>query len=269
MRIEPGEGVTGQAIATRAPVLDDHLDRTRYPRAAQRAGDQPTVAVMAIPIVRDDAVLGAITFVRQIPSTGFTEQEREIGGLLAQQAALAIANASLHAEAREAAIRDPLTQLHNRRLLDDSVARMSALRTRQQPDERRPMAAIMFDLDHFGDLNNRHGHGAGDAVLRAFGGLLTGRFRASDLVARYGGEEFLVVLDGASRDDAVRAAEGIRVAFRDLDVPVPGGGVLRATVSAGCAGLEPSVAALDSMIEVADVGLAMAKSAGRDQVVAA
>lgn len=127
----------------------------------------------------------------------------------------------------------------------------------------------MFDLDHFGDLNNRHCHAAGDAVLRAFADLLAARFRASDLVARYGGEEFLVVLDGASRDDAVRAAEEVRLAFRNLDVAIPGRAVLRATVSAGCAGLDRSLAAVDTMIAVADVGLAMAKAGGRDQVVAA
>jgi diguanylate cyclase (GGDEF)-like protein len=269
MEIKAGEGATGTAIATGEPVLDDRFDQARYPRAARRVVHQPTVAVMALPMIREAGVLGALTFVRREAGRGFTEQEREIAALLAAQAALAVVNATLHAEAREAAIRDPLTRLHNRRLLDDAVARMSALRSRQTPDERRPLAAIMFDLDHFGDLNNRHGHTAGDAVLRAFAGLLANRFRSSDLVARYGGEEFLVVLDGASRDDAVRAAEEVRIAFRELAVPVAGGVTLRATVSAGCAGLDPSVAGLDAMVEVADVGLAMAKAGGRDQVVAA
>jgi len=269
MKIEPGEGATGTAIATRTPVLDDQFDKSKYPRAAHFAVDEPTVAVMAIPMLRDDAVVGALTFIRREAGNGFTEQEREIAALLAAQASLAIANASLHAETREASIRDPLTGLHNRRLLDDALARSSASRARQEPDDRRPLAAILFDLDHFGDLNNRYGHIAGDAVLRAFAGLLTARFRSSDLVARYGGEEFLVVLDGASRDDAVRAAEDILLAFQVLDVDVPGGEAIRATVSAGCAALDPGVASLDVMIEIADVGLAMAKAAGRDQVVAA
>ncbi|HEX4897638.1 MAG TPA: diguanylate cyclase [Candidatus Limnocylindrales bacterium] len=269
MQIDPGEGATGIAIATRTAVLDDRFDQARYPRAARRAVTEPAVAVMAIPLLREDRVLGALTFVRREAGQGFSDQEREIAGLLAAQAALAITNANLHSETQEAAIRDPLTQLHNRRLLDDTVARMSASRARQAPDERRPVAAILFDLDHFGELNNRHGHLAGDAVLRAFSGLLAGRFRSSDLVARYGGEEFLVVLDGASRDDAVRAAEEVRLAFRGLDVPIAGGAAVRATVSAGCAALDPSVAGLDVMVEVADVGLAMAKAGGRDQVVAA
>ncbi len=269
MQIEPGEGATGVAIASRGAVLDDHFEKARYPRAARRAVSDPMVAVMAIPMIRDDRVVGALTFVRRRPGDAFTDQEREVAGLLAAQAALALTNASLHAAAQEAAIRDPLTRLHNRRLLDDALARMSSVRDRQAPVERRPLAAILFDLDHFGELNNHHGHLAGDAVLRAFAGLLAGRFRASDLVARYGGEEFLVVLDGASREDAVRAAEEVRVAFGALDVTIAGGDSLRATVSAGCAALDPSIARVDAMIEVADVGLAMAKAGGRDQVVAA
>jgi diguanylate cyclase (GGDEF)-like protein len=269
MLIGPGEGAAGRAIALRAPVLDDRFDRARFPRAVLRVADVQAVAVMAVPIIRDQAVLGAVSFVRWTPGDGFTEQEREIAGLFAAQAALALSNASLHSETREAAIRDPLTGLHNRRVLDDTLARLSAARARQLPDERRPVAAILFDLDKFGDLNKLHGHAAGDAVLRSFAGLLGGRFRASDLVARYGGEEFLVVLDGASRDDAVRAAEAIRVAFGELDVPVPGDRVLRGTVSAGCAALDPTIASLDTMVEVADVGLIMAKSGGRNQVVAA
>ncbi|HEX5590177.1 MAG TPA: diguanylate cyclase [Candidatus Limnocylindrales bacterium] len=270
MQVELGEGATGRAIAERAAVLDSRFERQRFSRLGRQVVDDEEVAIMAIPILRhDDDVIGAITFVRHLPSPGFTEQEREVAALLASQASLAIANADLHADTAEQAIRDPLTRLHNRRLLDDALARMTAVRARQRPDERRPIAAILFDLDHFGDFNNRHGHVAGDAVLRAFADLLAGRFRASDLVARYGGEEFIVVLDGASRGDAVRAAEEIRLAFRGAEIDGPGGAALRATVSAGCASLDPSVADLGAMIEVADVGLAMAKAAGRDQVVAA
>jgi len=270
MTIDPGEGATGTALASRTAVLADRLDQSSYPRAAGRAGaDLPQVAVMAIPMLRDDVVHGALTFIRRTPGAGFSEQEREIAQLLVAQTALAIANSSLHAETQEATIRDPLTGLHNRRLLDDVLVRMSAARARQQPEERRPVAGILFDLDHFGDLNNRHGHSAGDAVLRAFAGILSSRFRTSDVVARYGGEEFLVVLDGGSRDDALRAAEDVRVAFRGVEIPIPGGERLRAAVSAGCAALDPSVAGLEMMIELADVGLAMAKAGGRDQVVAA
>ena len=71
------------------------------------------------------------------------------------------------------------------------------------------MAAVLFDLDNFGLFNKRHGHQTGDAVLRAFGSILSRRLRSSDLVARFGGEEFVVVLEGATRDAAVTIAEEI------------------------------------------------------------
>ena len=104
----------------------------------------------------------------------------------------------------------------------------------------------------------------GDAVLRGFAGILAARFRASDVVARYGGEEFLVVLEGAARNDAVRAADEVRERFARIEIPLPNGDWVHATVSAGCAGLDPDMSALESMIEVADVGLAMAKAGGRE-----
>lgn len=266
--ILPGEGAAGRAIASGKVVIDDDFDRSQFPKVGQEVLADLSIRVMGLPIARDDIVIGAITMLRR-SGDGFSEQEREIGQLMAAHTSLALGNATLHAAATEAAVRDPLTGLHNRRFLDATVARASAGRGREKPDQRRPVAAILFDLDHFGALNKQFGHQVGDSVLRAFSDVLRQRFRSSDLVARYGGEEFLVVLEGASRDDAVRAAEDVRLAFRAVEVAGPGGTAVRATVSAGCAALDPAVADLASMIETADVGLAMAKSGGRDQVVAA
>ena len=123
--------------------------------------------------------------------------------LLASSAALAVANAFLHAEVAELAVRDPLTGLYNRRHFDEALDRMLAAHRRERLTGWRPMSAIMFDLDRFGLFNKEHGHQVGDDVLSAFADVLTSRFRASDLVARLGGEEFIVVLDGADREEAV------------------------------------------------------------------
>jgi diguanylate cyclase (GGDEF)-like protein len=146
--------------------------------------------------------------------------------------------------------------------------RLVAARERLPMEDRRPLSAILFDLDHFGDFNKRHGHKIGDAVLRTFGAMLTARFRASDIVARYGGEEFLIVLDGASLDEARRAAEDVRASFAAATIDAPSG-QLTATVSAGCSAIGPSVASVSTLLEVADVALQMAKRGGRNQVVAA
>jgi diguanylate cyclase (GGDEF)-like protein len=109
----------------------------------------------------------------------------------------------------------------------------------------------------------------GDQVLRLFADTLRTRARGSDLVARYGGEEFVVILDDASRDDATRIAEEVRTAFAKLRVDIPGGDAVRTTVSAGAATLDAWEVEGSQLLQRADVALAMAKQAGRNQVVAA
>ncbi len=118
-------------------------------------------------------------------------------------------------------------------------------------------------------FNKQHGHTIGDAVLRAFGSILSRRLRSSDIVARFGGEEFVAVLDGASVEEAQRVADEIRRELEAVAITGADGERLRATVSAGCASLGPDVASLEALLEVADVGLQMAKRGGRNQVVAA
>lgn len=164
------------------------------------------------------------------------------------------------------AVRDPLTGIHNRRYLDDSLRRLFAARARQHPLRRDWVSVILFDLDHFGQLNKQFGLAVGDDALRTFGGLLADRFREADIVARYGGEEFLVVLVDARLADAERRADDLRQAFaaktREVGQPV--------TVSAGCSAMAPDdVSDPESLIAAADAALSMAKRSGRDRVVAA
>lgn len=268
MRTPEGEGMAGVAIAERRLAVDDHFDREAYPSTMPSAQGDKAVATLAVPLLRDDDVLGAITLVRVDLSKPYSVLDLEVAPIVAGQVALAIANSWLHAQVADAAIRDALTGLANRRHLDASLERLAAARERLPPDDRRPLSAILFDLDHFGAFNKRHGHKTGDAVLRTFGSILAGRFRASDIVARYGGEEFLVVLDGATLDEARRAAEDVRITFAATAIDSPSG-PLTATVSAGCSALGPSTLSVDQLQEVADVALQMAKRGGRNQVVAA
>jgi diguanylate cyclase (GGDEF)-like protein len=189
--------------------------------------------------------------------------------LLAGHAALVLANAFLHTEVEQLAIRDPLTGLYNRRYFDEAVERVIASWHRASGTMRRPVAAIVFDLDLFGDFNKQHGHQVGDLVLRNFAGILRDRFRATDLVARLGGEEFIVVLEGAGRQDAERVADEVREGLKQLRLVNEDGERLSVTVSAGCAQLDESQATRELLLRTADVALFMAKRAGRDRVVAA
>jgi len=263
--VVPGRGPAGRAIQSRTQLAERRPRRDPVP-PEWTVWTVAAGALVSIPLIHDQAVIGAIVVGRNGSAADFSELEHEVLALLGAQAALAAANAQLLAEVRALAIRDPLTGLYNRRHFDATVEHIIA-RWRRDRTDARPIAAIMFDLDHFGLLNNTYGHQAGDAVLREFAGILQTRFRSADLVARYGGEEFVVVLDGATLADASRLAETIR---RDLGSRLlggPDGPELRATVSAGCAEIDPAHATRGALIEAADVALFAAKRAGRNRVV--
>jgi len=267
--IEPGEGVSGQAMVTRTVVVVDQMPREDLPRATDGIDLPPVVAGLAAPMLIGDEVAGVVTWLRGDLRKPFTPQEQEVAGLLAGKVGLALANARLHQKTADAAIRDPLTGLHNRRHFDATLEREDAIR-RRIPAEKRPLrSAILFDLDHFGKVNKRFGHQVGDRVLRLFADTLRSRARSSDLVARYGGEEFVVILDGATRESAAAIAEDVRETFGALTVRTASGYRLATTVSAGAATLEPWEVDGSLLVERADLALAMAKAAGRDQVVAA
>ena len=267
--IRPGEGISGKALSTRSVVVDDHLERSRFPKSVAAAKMPDILTGMAAPMIIDDQIVGCVTWLRGDLTSIFTAQEQEVAALLGSRAGLALQNAALHRQARDLAITDPLTGIPNRRHFDAVVEREDALRRRIAAERRKMRSAILFDLDHFGRVNKQYGHRVGDRVLRLFADTLRARVRASDLMARYGGEEFVVILENASREDATAIADQVRTAFAAQTVDTGTGEQLTTTVSAGCSTLEQWEVEGSVLLERADVALAMAKAGGRDQVVAA
>jgi len=260
------EGPAWKAVRDRRLVVD-RLAGGRSKLRTALPWSVTSASMVAVPLIHVGAVLGTLVVGRAGRSAAFTDLEHEALSLLGAQAALAASNARLLAEVRALAIRDPLTGLFNRRHFD-AAAELILARWRRDREAARPIAAVMFDLDHFGELNNTYGHQTGDAVLREFAGILKTRFRSADLVARYGGEEFVVVLEGSTLADAARVAEEIRTALAARVVRGPDGGEVRVTVSAGCSALDPANVTREALIEAADQALYQAKRGGRDRVVA-
>lgn len=157
-----------------------------------------------------------------------------------------------------AALTDPLTGLYNRRAFD------AALADRLAGGSGRPGALALFDLDRFKEVNDRHGHAAGDAVLRAFADVLRAGVRESDLVARLGGEEFAVLIDDADINAAQSVCERMRARLAETEIPVPGGPV-SVTVSAGIAPLL-SPGSTEEVLSAADAALYRAKAEGRNRL---
>jgi len=154
---------------------------------------------------------------------------------------------------------DALTGLYNRRHLDAELARLHRDSLRHQD----PLCVLLLDLDHFKQVNDTHGHSAGDDVLRAFADRLRSELRAGDIVGRWGGEEFLVILPRTDLDGARAIAERIR-SVTAAEPVVAGDQSIAVTVSAGCAlGPGPSI---EAVVQVADTCLYDAKVGGRNRV---
>jgi diguanylate cyclase (GGDEF)-like protein len=267
--VEAGMGLAGRAIRDRAMVIDDRFEPSRRPILAEPGAPTEPMSGAAVPLIRDDVVVGALTVLRTDVDRPFAPNEVEALPILAGLVALAITNTFLHMEVTELSVRDALTGLFNRRHLDAAIGRMEASRSRRAPADREAAAAIIFDLDHFGAINKRYGHHTGDQILRAFADVLRARFRGADLVARYGGEEFVAILERATPEQAAAIAEEVRVAFAEVPVSAPDGTPIHSTVSAGCAGMGADEDRFADILGRADVGLVMAKRAGRNRVIAA
>ena len=172
---------------------------------------------------------------------------------------------SLNRKLRDLAIRDPLTGLHNRRYLDDALDHAVARGARS----REPLSVVALDLDRFKDVNDNHGHAAGDRVLRHAAEVLRAHVRASDIVGRVGGEEFIVALPGATLTMALGRADQWRAAFAGGSVEGHAGVAVRCTVSIGVAEHCRVNETITETLRRADFALYEAKRGGRDRVVAA
>jgi diguanylate cyclase (GGDEF)-like protein len=165
----------------------------------------------------------------------------------------------------QAAMFDGLTGIHNRRWLDEALARLVGRSSGGGVD----LSVSLLDIDHFKRFNDEHGHDAGDVVLSAVAAALARNLRPTDLVARYGGEEFVLLFPDTSLAEACIAADRVRLAIQRLEVRRQDGRLLPpVTVSMGVAQLTPDDSA-PSLLKAADEALYQAKREGRNRVIAA
>jgi diguanylate cyclase (GGDEF)-like protein/PAS domain S-box-containing protein len=216
-----------------------------YVVGIRAAPDQPTrwVLVNAVPDIAADGAVRQII----VSFIDITERRRQ-----AQQF-------------EQLALTGSLTGLASRRHFLAAAERELG-RSRR---ERCELSLLVFDVDHFKSINDRHGHAAGDAVLVGLARAARGVLRDSDMAGRLGGEEFGVLLPRADDALARGIAERLRQAIAAVRAPLPGGGELHFTVSVGVATLEPGDADLAALLARADAAMYRAKRAGRNGVSAA
>jgi diguanylate cyclase (GGDEF)-like protein/PAS domain S-box-containing protein len=171
-------------------------------------------------------------------------------------------NKILQSKLREQAIRDPLTNLFNRRYLEETIEREIARAKR----EEYQISLLLLDIDHFKKINDSYGHKAGDIYLQALGELIRVQTRRGDVPCRFGGEEFVMVLPNVSAQTAFRRAEEVRQEIADMVIHF-NGAMLQSTVSIGIATYPTHGTNSEVLIDAADKALYIAKSSGRNLVV--
>ena len=169
---------------------------------------------------------------------------------------------ALRDKLQEQALRDSLTGLYNRRYLEETLQREIA----QSFRSGRPLGIVMIDIDRFKELNDTHGHRAGDMALQALGQLLAANTRSGDIACRYGGEEFVLALPGATLEVAHERAERLRRAVEVMCVPF-GATTLSLTICAGVAAYPLHGERADEVLDNADAALYLAKNGGRNRCV--
>ncbi len=181
---------------------------------------------------------------------------------LAERVALALANLNLRETLHTQAIRDPLTNLFNRRVMEESLDREVHRAIRY----RRPLGLIMLDIDNFKAFNDSFSYAAGDTLLRELGAYLQSNLRKGDLTCRYGGEEFILILPESTTEDTIKRADQLREGVKSLRVQHQGLPLGEVTISIGIACFPQHGKSMYEMLRAVDTALHRAKSAGKDCV---
>jgi diguanylate cyclase (GGDEF)-like protein len=222
-------------------------------------------AFLCIPLVDQNEAFGLLN-IRDNQILSLSESERTKQILLAEtfarQLSVSLTSLKMHDLLTTQAIRDPLTDLYNRRYLDDSLQREIYRANRYS----HPISLLMLDIDHFKRVNDTYGHNAGDEVLKAIALLLQKYSRKSDIACRFGGEEFMLILPETTLQTAFQRAEELREAVTTLNVVSEGKTIENLSLSLGVATYPQHGASLKEIISAVDQALYKAKSSGRNRV---
>lgn len=230
-------------------------------------GASTDLAVLKISVsTRLESIVEQVSRYRERERKRFAEHERNMRRMSERVGELEQQARHLHDnldEERRRARLDSLTGVANRAAFDERFT----LELERRANGGGPVSMLLWDLDHFKQINDRHGHRVGDAVLREVVRCFKRELRAEDFIARIGGEEFATLLIGAPLDVAVTRAEQLRAAVAQLKLHV-GGTPVRVTVSCGATELRAQDRG-EEVFDRADAALYRAKEAGRNVCIAA
>jgi two-component system cell cycle response regulator len=259
---EPRKDGLTETVASkgRMIIVEDMKNHSIYKNApADWSG-----SIIGIPLKMGEKVVGVMNLSRH--NTGsFSAAELRLLNMLANQAAVAISNASLHKSVSQKAYTDTTTGLANRRALDEHLESeiINARRTNSS------FAVMMMDLDGFKSVNDTYGHEVGDQVLRAVFSVVAFGIRSSDFIARYGGDELTLILAKSNLLAAKLVAEKIMENLANFSYKAPDGKAIKLGISGGIAIYPDHGRAGAELLRAADAALYYAKKHNRGKFLTA
>ncbi len=257
--------ILDQCDLCKAKKTGHQVSSLSYRRICMQYSPQSDQAHTCLPIIVGGRTIGVVQFLHRQPADddAALELRRKLhkAAQYLKESFPVIETKTLLNTLRQSALTDPLTGLRNRRFLQEYTENLVAGAQRRG----KSIGLVMCDLDYFKQVNDTHGHPAGDIVLKETAHIISSSVRSSDIVIRFGGEEFLVVLIDIQADETIAVAEKIRAAVEAARFRLPEV-VLQKTISAGVSEFPPDAESFWQAIKYADVALYKAKEAGRNRV---
>jgi len=223
-----------------------------------------TGSIIGVPLKFKDEVVGVMNLSKKVVGK-FTRSELRLINLLADQAAVAIFNASMYKRLAQMANTDSVTGLPNRRALDERLQE----EWRLAEQTKFPFAVVMMDLDGFKAVNDTFGHNIGDDLLYSLFNFLAQRMRSSDFLARYGGDELTLVMRNTDAEAAQSVMKKILELMQEYHFPFPKGKDMKLGITAGIAIYPTHANTPSDLIRAADSALYHAKKYARGEYVVA
>ncbi len=224
----------------------------------------PPPGYLCVPMMAQSEALGVL-YLTQPAEARLTEAKQRLAVAMAEHIAMALSNLRLHESLRSQSIRDPLTGLFNRRFLEESLE----LELRRAARNRRPLGAVLLEVDNFQAVARSFGDDAEDSVLLELGNLVQTIIRKEDIACRFGAEKFMIVLPHGSQEVTAQRAGNLRELVKDLEIRHRGRSIGHVTISVGISGFPDQGRTVESIIRAADAALQRAKQEGGDRVVIA
>jgi len=237
-------------------IVEDILNHPFY----INSGENLAGSIIGVPLKFNNSIVGVMSLSRSTTG-GFTRSELRLINLLADQAAVAISNASLHQVVTELANTDSVTGLPNRHALDERLQEdiRYAIRNKSQ------FSVVMMDLDGFKNVNDSYGHDVGDQILNSLFNYLAENIRPADFLARYGGDELTLITRDASEQIAEIVTQKIIQLVKDYAPPVLGNKNIKLGITCGIAIYPMHANNAGDLLRAADAALYQAKKHHRGE----